>query len=168
MVRICKDCTTEFETDRSVWVCNQCRYIRAKARSEVICSSCGSPSTRDRCRKCFYKDQTGDKNSRFKGRYVNSGGYILVKGNGHPNSQKNGWILEHILVMSSKLGRQLLPSENVHHINGDRSDNRIENLELWSTSQPSGQRVGDKVRWAKELLQTYDPDCLAEANLVTV
>ena len=46
----------------------------------------------------------------------------------------------------------LIPHENV---NGDRLDNRIENLELWTTSQPSGQRVEDKIAWAKEFLAEY-------------
>jgi hypothetical protein len=60
--------------------------------------------------------------------------------------------------MEQKIGRKLLPGENVHHINGDRADNRIENLELWSKSQPAGQRVSDKIRWAKEILATYGID----------
>ena len=48
---------------------------------------------------------------------------------------------QHRVVMEEMLGRPLLPEENVHHKNGDRKDNRPENLELWSTSQPPGQRV---------------------------
>ena len=64
-------------------------------------------------------------------------------------------VAEHRYVMEQDIGRPLLPEEEVHHLNGDRLDNRIENLELWSSSQPAGQRVEDKVAWAKEILSLY-------------
>jgi hypothetical protein len=62
---------------------------------------------------------------------------------------------EHRLVMEFHLGRALVGDEQPHHKNGNRSDNRIENLELWSSLQPSGQRVTDKLAYAREIIARY-------------
>ena len=161
-------------------MCNCC-YKKQFFKKECIdCKKIKCIICKGRCINCYIKERRKDpiflENERNLGRisyrkrkgipldaplgYRKKHGYINIHGykkitKKHPNANKQGSISEHIFVMSNHLGRPLRKGENVHHINGVRDDNRIENLELWNTRQPSGQRVHQKIEFYKEFLTDY-------------
>ncbi len=77
---------------------------------------------------------SGSKNHQWKGGKIkDKHGYILVKCPGHPMCNSLGYVREHRLKMEEKIGRLLTRKEVVHHINHQKDDNRIENLELYES-----------------------------------
>ena len=88
----------------------------------------------------------------------------MVRAPGHRRAGKCGYVFEHILIMEASLGRQLYPDESVHHLNGIKDDNRLDNLELWVRPQPTGIRLSDALAWAREILTRYEPMELQERS----
>lgn len=80
-------------------------------------------------------DKRGENHHKYNNGISNHREYIIIYKPDHPNAQKSGWIPEHRYIMSQFIGRSLEPNEEVHHINGNEKDNRIENLQLVTSSE---------------------------------
>jgi len=71
-------------------------------------------------------------------KFVHKGDYLYARVPNHPNANKNGYVLAHRVIMENSLGRLLTADEIVHHINHNKFDNRIENLQI-TTPQEHGR-----------------------------
>lgn len=103
------------------------RYRRSDSKMRFCSTSCGGKSA---IKIAIKVDKSGDKNPAWKGGVRHALGYVYILHHNHPNSNDKGYVAEHRLVMEKKLGRYLKTEEKIHHINGIKSDNRIENLQL--------------------------------------
>lgn len=122
------------------------RTLQAE-RKKYICLNCGKEFERlasrenhadpKYCsRECAQEGRTGENHPLWEGgRQVRGDGYVdlapsLISDEYDSMRRKDGRVFEHRLVMAQHIGRPLESHEVVHHVNGDKSDNRIENLEL--------------------------------------
>lgn len=113
------------------------------------------------CHPCSHKKRILEPHKVKIRTYLNAQGYRMCTWRA-PSGAKVS-VTEHRIVMEGMIGRELVAGENVHHKNGNRSDNRPENLELWNTSQPAGQRIPDKVAYGLEMLRLYAPEFLMKS-----
>lgn len=126
----------------------------------IVCEKELSKTQKQYCsRKCFGVSCRKNKDSLYP--HIGSkektwDGYIIEFNPFHPTAPKKGWVREHKRIMSDYLGRPLNKYETVHHKNGIRDDNRLENLELWTHPHPSGQRVEDIIKW---MTRSYPAIC---------
>lgn len=150
---------------------------RLKAIPERHCLECGTPIE---ARMTFRKSgpATGRVHSRYKpekycslkcvgmaahkrqlgkarGRYVDKHGYVILTSRKGDDGYQQP---EHRAIMEKHLGRKLRDNETVHHKNGIRHDNRLENLELWQTNHGKGQRSSDLDIWSG-MIPPYQVDC---------
>ena len=144
----CRECGREYQASSRHLRCPACR---AKSRCE-----CGKQKQTKSATCSSCRSESGEANSNWKGgRTRHKAGYVMVRAPGHPRAGQSPYVFEHILVLEEILGRHLVECESVHHLNGIRDDNRPENLELWTRPQPSGIRVSDAIKWAREIYERY-------------
>lgn len=123
----------------------ECTYKGCK-RSQLSAGLCSTHYRRNKDGEDMDAPIRASHKRRPGYRRKSSAGYIIIDGRS-----------EHRMIMERHIGRKLSPDETVHHRNGVRHDNRIENLELWANRHPKGYRVKDKIQWCLDFIARYQP-----------
>ena len=134
VVRVCSYCKKEFER----------RYSETRYQKHDFCSK--------KCMGLFLRLQPTPKSEKGIDKIVwrsHRTGYFIGTVDGAVVRRSR-------YTVEKSLGRKLLPEESIHHKNGIRNDDCIENLELWSCTHPYGQRVSEKIVWAIDYLKKYN------------
>lgn len=133
-------------TRAAVSECARCgqKFLKTVYSKDVVhCSRrCGVKTAVEQGRKVG----SGAESHQWTGGRLERNGYVLIHAPEHHSVRgtTRRYVLEHRLVMERVLGRPLARHEQIHHKNGNRSDNRPENLELWQKQQPPGQRAHEQ------------------------
>ena len=94
-----------------------------------------------------------ERASNWKCGKFKQNGYVLINNWDSPNHGKNGYSPEHRVIIEKQLGRSLKTSEIIHHLNGERDDNRLENLLYCETHKIHGKIHGDMERFVYKLMK---------------
>lgn len=131
----CRSCSSKFRYKNPK---NNPNYKGGITLTKYNCEICGKEISyrnaifgKSKCQECYTKTLSGKNNPNWRGGRSTTYGYILIFSPKHPFAQQK-YVTEHRLVMEKQIGRYLKPEEIVHHINGIRNDNRIENLMLFN------------------------------------
>ena len=149
----------EVRRKRGYWVCGcDCGAVFEVYGTSLRngnCRSCGCLNNEAR------RSRHGAGHPCWRGgRQRRLDGYILIKCRDHPNTNNHGYVAEHVLAMTEHLGRPLDTGETVHHKNGVKDDNRLENLELRTHIHPPGQSIEQMVEFCVSYLKRYAPEKL--------
>lgn len=181
VLKVCEWCIDDYYVPKAL--IEKSRFCSAACRDEGnkvgvearICEGCGETfefnlkmkkwnAGKYHSRECMHAHRRAQA---IGSTYKNPQGYIVEFQPDSPMAQPStGNLFQHRRVLAEKIGRPLEPHENPHHKNGIKDDNRPENLELWSTSQPAGQSVVDKIAWAKEFCALYGYDVVATDPII--
>ena len=144
----CIYCDKEFKAYRKFhkYCSNRCmqRYYNDIKRNTICACGCNEKCLDGHTWKAGHKskidnyftgkNKTGEEAWHYKGgKRKRPDGYLEILSNNHPNKTKDGYVLEHRLVMEKHIKRYLTKEEIVHHIDENKSNNSIDNLELLSS-----------------------------------